>query len=110
MRIAPIAIGLFLLTGEANAISRYVSTSMDCAEVQATLREEGAAILRYRSTRNPSLPLYGRYVSDRRFCQMDEVTESVSIPAADTKSCTVRQCKQVEFDEPILLRRWHRHR
>jgi len=110
MRVAAVAIGSLLLTGEASAVSRYVSTSMNCAQVQATLREEGAAILQYRSPRNPSLLLFGRYVSDRRFCQMDEVTESVSIPAADTKACAVRQCRLVEFDEPVLFRRWYRHR
>ena len=61
-----LALCFSLAAAEAQAISRYNSSSMSCAEVQATVRGEGAAILRYRSTRNPSLQLYGRYVSDRR--------------------------------------------
>lgn len=81
-----------LACGEASAISRYQTMRMDCADVQAGLRREGAAILRWQSPRNPSLPLYGRYVSDRRFCEFGEVTTFASVPTRDDPSCDVRKC------------------
>ena len=57
----------------AHAITRYNSTD----EVRATIRRDGAAIMRYRSPRHPSLQLYGRYVRDDRFCQQEEAAETV---------------------------------
>ena len=30
--------------------------------------------------RNPGLPLYGRYVSDRRFCASDQIVTFASVP------------------------------
>lgn len=107
MKSVLLALCLSLVALEAQAISRYNSTNMSCAEVQARVREEGAAILRYRSTRDPSLPLYGRYVSDRRFCSLEEVTETAFVPAADRRSCPVRKCVQVETDDFFIFRRRH---
>ena len=60
MKSLLLALCLSLLAAEAQAISRYNSTSMSCDEVQARVYGEGAVILRYRSRRDPSLPLYGR--------------------------------------------------
>ena len=94
MRVASIALCLALVATAAHAISRYTSTSMDCAEIKATLQSEGAAILQWRSTRDPSLPLYGRYVANRRFCQMEERAEIAHVPAAD-RSCPVNRCARV---------------
>ncbi len=105
MKSLLLAVCLSLLAAEAEAISRYNSTSMSCANIKAALRNEGAAILRYRSTRNPSLPLYGRYVSDRRYCNFDEAAETAFVPAADTRSCLVRECVQVDPDDFLILRR-----
>lgn len=95
-----IAVAFVALTvGEAQAISRYQTMRMSCAEVQATVRREGAVILRWQSRNNPGLPLYGRYVSDRRFCQLGEVTDFESVPTADDPSCTVKQCIRPDNDE-----------
>ena len=107
MKSLLLALCLSFVAAEAQAISRYNSTSMSCDEVRARVRGEGAVILRYRSTRNPSLPLYGRYVSDRRFCSHDEVTETKFVPAADTRSCPVRECVQVDPDDFFIWRRRH---
>ncbi|MER8435684.1 hypothetical protein NKH36_02670 [Mesorhizobium sp. M1312] len=57
-----------LVSFEAQAISRYNSTSMSCDEVRATIAGDGEAITRYLSRRDPSLQLYGRYVRNRLFC------------------------------------------
>lgn len=100
-----IGVALIGLTiGEAQAISRYQTTRMSCAEVQSVLRQEGAAILRWQSRNTPGLPLYGRYVSDARFCQLGEVTEFQSVPTADVRGCTVKQCVR-----PDIERRWFLH-
>lgn len=99
MRVASIALCLALVATGAHAISRYTSTSMSCAEIKATLQSEGAAILQWRSTRDPSLPLYGRYVVNRRFCQVDEVAETTFVPARDARSCVVRKCVTIDLPE-----------
>ncbi|MBA3447925.1 MAG: hypothetical protein H0T56_10025 [Pseudaminobacter sp.] len=98
------ALCLTLIAAEAQAISRYNSTSMSCDQVQATVGRDGAAILRYRSKRNPSLQLYGRYVRNRLFCQGDEIAETKYVPAADTGSCPVRECVHIEPDDFTIFR------
>lgn len=107
MRTAVAALCLALFPIQAIAVERYTSTAMNCAEVKATVRGAGAAILQYRSTRNPSLPLYGRYVRDRLYCKHNEVTETVYVPTADTRLCPVYECKQVDVEDhfPRILRR-----
>jgi hypothetical protein len=99
MKKALLALGLCLISANAQAIARHDPTGMGCAEVQATLAREGAAILRYQSTRTPGLPLYDRYVSDDRFCERGEVAFPATVPAADTKSCPVRVCKVLDLDD-----------
>jgi hypothetical protein len=90
---------LFVMSGEAEAISRYVTTSMSCDAVQSRVAGEGAAILRYQSTRNPSLPLYGRYVSDNRFCEYGEVSVPAYVPTNDVRSCRVNKCERPDYDD-----------
>jgi hypothetical protein len=99
MKAVPIALCLSLFAVEAHAISRYATTSMNCADIKAALQREGAAILQWRSTRNPSLPLYGRFVANRRYCQPEQVAETDFVPARDTKSCLVRKCVNVDLPE-----------
>jgi hypothetical protein len=99
MKTVSIALCLSLLAVEAHAISRYTTTSMDCAEIKAALQSEGAAILQWRSARDPSLPLYGRYVANRRFCQVEEVAETTFVPSRDARSCLVRKCVNIDLPE-----------
>lgn len=104
-----IALPLVLAAADAGAISRYTSTSMSCARVHATIQREGAAIMRYRSTRNPALPLYGRFVAGNGWCEADELAQSTTIPAADTKQCRVLECQHVDLEDDAFLPLW-RHR
>lgn len=97
LRIVLAAAIAMAFVGESAAINRYQTTSMSCAKIKAILNSEGAAILRWQSTRNPGLPLYGRYVKSRQFCEQSEVTEYASVPTADTKSCSVRKCVTIDF-------------
>lgn len=84
--------GAMMLTSfAASADPAYTITNMSCAKVQAAVKTSGSAILHYRSKRNPSLPLYGRYVSDRRYCKSGQIVTFGSVPAADG-SCTVQKC------------------
>jgi hypothetical protein len=67
----------------------YVISNMSCANVQAAVKGNGSVVLRWRSRSGASL--YGRYVSDRRFCRSGEIITFASVPAAD-KSCNVKKC------------------
>lgn len=93
------ALPLLLLTAaaaDAQAISRYTSTDMPCEEVRATIRNEGAAIMRYTSKRGNQL--FARYVRDSRYCEYEERARTTYIPAADTDSCRVFMCVKIDFD------------
>ena len=94
MRRLAIVLSIIVLASEASAISRYQTNRMSCASVQAALERDGVAILRYPSPNNPSVPLYDRYVSDRRFCAANQRADLRSVPAADTSQCRVRKCVQ----------------
>lgn len=87
-----VACAAIFLTGPALAISRYETMTHQCGQVQTFLRSEGAAILRWRSARDPSLPIYGRYVSDGRYCNSGEVSDFATVPTADQRACPVRKC------------------
>ncbi len=102
MRTALIALTLVATALPAHAISRYNSMQMSCDEAQSRIQEEGAVILRYRSARNPSLPLYDRYVAHGGYCQPGEYAKLEVVPTADTNRCRVLKCMQrtyYPFDE-----------
>lgn len=94
-----IALLLLLLAADAWAITRYESTGMTCVQIKRTIQSEGAAIMRWRSARVANLPLYGRYVRDVTLCGYAEYADTVYIPSADTRSCPVYECKQIEPDD-----------
>jgi hypothetical protein len=96
MKQIAIAVPLLLLAGEASAISRYDIGNMSCGKVQAILRSEGAAILRYRSKRTGNV-LYDRYVLNRSWCPSNQTTEYAGVPTADDPSCDVKRCVEIEF-------------
>lgn len=90
---------LAFISADAHAISRYNSQRMTCDSVQAAIRNEGAVILRYASKRNPSLPLYDRYVLHDGFCSYGEYAKWVSVPTRDTQNCPVFKCEQRTYDD-----------
>jgi hypothetical protein len=90
-----LALVLSLATTQAEAISRYTSTSMSCARVQDIIQNEGAAIMRNQG--RSGLTLYDRYVIGPQFCEGNEVVELAYIPTTDTKSCPVYHCVKFEF-------------
>ena len=102
MRIVLATLALLVAAAPADAVSRYNAWSMSCAEAKGAIRAEGAVILNFRSTFNPSIPRYGRFVSSQRYCSLSELAEITYIPTADTKSCPVRECHTVDFDDDFL--------
>ncbi|MEP9388872.1 hypothetical protein [Mesorhizobium sp. KR9-304] len=84
-----LAVPLLFVAFAASADPVYTITNMSCSAVQGAVRDNGSVILRWRSKSGTSL--YGRYVSDRRFCRPGEIINFASVPAAD-KSCNVKKC------------------
>ena len=87
-----LAAAFLLVAFEASAVTRYDIDNMTCAQVQALLAADGSAILRYRSTRNFSLPLYDTYVSGQQSCANSEVALRTGVPSTDRKYCPVYKC------------------
>ncbi len=101
--IAALLLGVFALP--AQAIERVNTNKLSCATVQTKLIQNGAAILRYPSKRNPSLTLYDRYVGDSRYCERDEIGKWASVPAKDTRSCRVIACERYEPSDLFPFKR-----
>lgn len=90
MRRLALMLPVLLLAGEASAVSRYQTMSMSCAQVQARVGTDGAAILHYPGA--GGFDLFDRYVRDRSFCTSTQRTQVRSVPTADTRSCRVNRC------------------
>ena len=97
MRTALVALSLLATALPAEAISRYNSMQMSCQEAQSRILNEGAVILRYRSARDPFLPLYDRYVANDSYCQPGQYAKLEVVPTADTNRCRVLRCMQMSF-------------
>ena len=102
MKSVLIALCLMLMSLEAHAISRYNSTSMNCGEIKATVRGEGAVILRWRG--NSGIQRYGRFVAHGGFCESGTRAETSYVPSADRRSCAVRECKYYDPDDEFIFR------
>lgn len=105
MKAVLIALGLLLVSFEAQAISRYNSTSMSCERVRAVVRSEGAVILRW--TGKSGAPRYGRFVAHGGFCESGTRAQTSYVPAADRR-CPVYECKYWDPDDLLIFRggRW----
>ena len=97
MKRSTLVLPLMVIATDASAISRYDIDNMSCDRVHAIIQSEGAAILRYRG--RSGLTLYDRYVSSSRYCQGGETTDSVSVPTADSRSCLVERCVEIEIPD-----------
>ncbi|KQU76547.1 hypothetical protein ASC75_02750 [Aminobacter sp. DSM 101952] len=108
MKAILLAVCLTLVAAEAQAVSRYISTSMSCAQVQGAVRGEGVAILRWASPTS-GVPRYDRYVRNDRFCPSGQEARRAYVPTADARSCPVYNCKQIERDRFFFKRRLFPH-
>jgi len=105
MKAVLIALSLLLVSFEAHAISRYNSTSMSCGEIKATVRAEGAVLLRWRG--DSGIQRFGRFVYHGGFCSAGERAEISYVPSADRNSCLVRECKYYDPDDDIIFFPFH---
>lgn len=90
---------ILTMTAQSQAISRVNTLDHTCGEVKQIVRQQGAAILRYPSKRVPDLVLYDRYVANRHFCVMGEITKRDFVPTGDQKSCLVLKCFRPDYDD-----------
>lgn len=95
------------LGSPALAISRYNSTQMSCEAVRERVINEGAAILRYPSTRVAGMTLYDRYVTRNAACEQHEYAARSYVPTKDNPRCPVLNCQDYEprpgrFGKPNL--------
>ena len=78
---------LLLIVLSAVAISpaqaRIDARRLTCAQAQALIRQQGAAVL------TTGQYTYERFVSDHRFCERDEVTTRRRTPTRDNPSCHI---------------------
>ncbi len=101
VKAAVVAICLLPVSFQAQAISRYTSTSMSCAAIAQKIRTEGAAIFRW--TQKPDILRYGLYVADDSFCSIHERAMTTFIPSADAKRCAVLECKPYDPRDDLLF-------
>jgi hypothetical protein len=87
------------MTEEAQAISRYTSTSMSCGAVKSVVKNEGAVILRWSKNGHP---IYGRYVASSAYCDQGARARPASVPSA-SGTCTVAKCKRCDWDRKGML-------
>ena len=106
MRIILAILALLVAAAPAGAISRKNAWSMNCAAAQETVYAKGAVILNFRSAFNPSIPRYGRFVADQRFCAGSELAEVTYIPTADTRACPILECHLHDFDDFDIWKRY----
>lgn len=79
-----------LISAPADAQSRRVnSQSISCDQVRTMISKQGAVIM------NTGRNTFDRYVSNRSFCQVNEVAKSDFIPTKDNAKCPVRRCGTV---------------
>lgn len=84
---------LVLLTAtQASALAQIQATGMSCAQVQASLQKNGQAVVHYRSARNPTLPLYDRYVANAGYCSVKQLPSTFSVPTRDNPKCRLMKC------------------
>jgi hypothetical protein len=84
------------LIGEAQAISRYTSTSMSCSAVKSVVSNEGAVILRWTSGQTGN-PRWARFVRSSSYCDPGERAIPASVPSA-SGTCTVKKCRRCDID------------
>lgn len=84
---------LVALTVEASAQPGRSSVAFSCNQIRAIVNAEGAALF-YWPTRPRERWNFGRFVSyGQRYCDPHETAETAFIPAADTATCPVLECR-----------------
>lgn len=70
----------------APTLARDTTRAYTCSQVQALVKQRGAVVL---DTKNSSV--YKRFVSSRKHCSLEEVTERYTVPTK-SGSCRLKIC------------------
>ena len=101
-------LGTAALWSEAGAVPRITSTSMTCSAVQQAVKRNGAVLVQWNSKRTGNR-LYDRFVRNKGYCSVNEVTDYAYVPTSDRNSCRLRKCVPRSFkyddDDFFMLRR-----
>jgi len=84
--------------GPAQAVSRYQSTKLTCANAQSIIDTQGAAIMQHQSPGGPVLVHNDQYVKHGQNCPAAEYAMRKYIPTSDVKECPVLACSQTDGD------------
>ena len=108
MRKLLLAGATMLAAFPAAADPAYTISNMSCSKVQATVQSNGSVILRWRS--RSGMPLYGRYVSDRRFCLSGESCQwRGGLPASDDGTTCERSGLGSTYMANAWCSQWNGH-
>lgn len=105
IKVLAVALCVLPVSLQAQAISRYTSTSTTCAAIGQKILAEGAVIFRW--TQKPNILRYGRYVANDGYCGFHERAMTTFIPSADTERCAVLECKQYDPRDDLLFPFFH---
>lgn len=97
---AIVALGLTLVPTGAEAISSYNSASTSCGAIKAAVRNNGAILVRWTSSKTGN-PNYRRIVRNAGYCNANQIAATTSVPAADTRRCTVDHCVSRRAYDPF---------
>jgi hypothetical protein len=77
----------------ASAQSRPSTLAMSCAQTARLVGSRGAIVM------NTGPNTYDRYVSNRNFCEINEVLEPIWAPTADNPQCFIGyRCRDSDLD------------
>ncbi|NEU11462.1 hypothetical protein G3T14_04890 [Methylobacterium sp. BTF04] len=78
-----IAVMLLVLGVCPASAQRASTTEMSCAQAKGTVTRQGGIVL------GTGGPTYDRFVRDRGFCEITEITIPAFVPAKDNPNCFV---------------------
>lgn len=83
-----IVVGIIACAASAQA-QRASTVDMTCRQAQGTVAQAGGIVL------GTGGPTYDRFVRDRGFCEVTEITTRALVPTRDTPKCFIGyRCKE----------------
>jgi hypothetical protein len=97
MKALALSLALSAAATAAAAQGRPFTPALPCSAAAGIVARSGAAVL------STGRATYDRFVADRRFCDVTEVTRPAYVPAADTPQCFVGyRCRQFSRDDQFF--------
>jgi hypothetical protein len=93
MRTVALSLALAAFATGAVAQPRASTLNMSCGQARSIVASRGAVVL------GTGGQTYDRFVSARNFCEINETTEPVWVPTADTPQCPIGfRCRDSDLD------------